>query len=376
MQQKKSIVVIGASRQTLTMVARLKKRWKDEVEIYLIHHHSFWLDETMAKEIISGTYGLNDIRIDLPPYLERLNCHFILDHVASLLIHQKKVLTDSGRLIQYDIIIFGDHEFQETFSEELPLFGHYFIKPSYIALEIKNEIETLIELNQKDPLGFVILGGGHEGVTYALQLEALLRKRQQMTNCKITIVEAKNRLLPHLAPAASAVAKRFCQMSNIEVLTETHVEHIQTNRIVLTKGQTRSFDLVVRTYHEGVKTLFEKAGLMTDDQGRVLTNAAFQVEMQPNMFAIGNCGCIDSKWTYHINPKLQMQIVLENISAVLNKKKLKKYQLNQRAVTALPLGKDYGLLVTGKKVFYGKWCLRLMHWQNQKSFKQIKKLAG
>lgn len=375
MGSPKQLLFVGASRQTLGLMRRLKQRLKDQVNCCLIHHHSFWIDEIQARAIIGGQLGLNDIRVDLTAYVQAVNGQLITDQVTSLLPRQQKIMTAAGRLIYYDAVVFDENFYGQGSGQDVPAFGHFYIRPSYDILEIKNEIETLIETVDNDKLKFLVLGGGETGVTYALHLESLLRTRLGPKGWSIAIIEEQSCLLPKLTQAASTLAARFCKMSDIQLILDTKVEHVQSHRVVLSKGKTRFFDLAIRTYPDFESKLFYKSDVPTDNLGRILVNTGFQATSHEEIFALGDTGRLESDWQPVISYQRQERVVEKNLIAVINGKPIKHYPLFKPISRLLPLGGNYGMLVRGKRVIYGRWCLNLINWYYGRTVKKLQTVA-
>lgn len=360
--------MIGASTGTLSLVQRLHEKWPGTLEITVLNSQPFWFHEFMALEALSGTYGLRDIKVDLEPLLRAWKADFLQDKLASLLPSQQKVLTESGRLLSYDVLLFDAWPEVACPSPDIPVVGHYFLKPSYAVLEIVNELETLLELEQPGKIEIVILGGSATGVVAALQLEAWLRTRRHPHTWSITMIEERSRLLPHWPEQAAEITARFCRMGGISVLTDSAVEHVQSNRVVMNQGRTVPFDLAVRTYPECERWVFEKMSLPTDDDGRVRTNAMDQVEGFPAIFSMGESSHGSTHWP--VSGSKDIKLVARNLMAFLEGQKLRPRPRKKPAAQMLPLDKVFAMIVRGKKAIYGRWCLKMLHWQQQRAMKK------
>ncbi len=365
MATRKKLIVMGASQGTLKLVQRLQRKWPGLLEITLLNSQSFWLNEHMALEALSGTYGLKDIRVDLAPLLETWQANFLQDKLASVLPSQQKLLTENGRLLSYDALLFDAWPEASCPNPDIPVIGHYFLKPSYAVLEIKNELETLLELEHPGTIEIVILGGGAAGVVAALQLEAWLSTRRHPRSWSLTIIEARSRLLPRWPDQAAQIAVRFCRMGNITVMTDSVVEHVQSNRVVLNQGHTLPFDLAIRTYPECERWVFEKMNLPTNAAGRLLTNAFNQVGSYPAIFSMGE----SSHRAAHVagQGSAVIKATARNIVAFLNGGQLRPVPVKRPALRLLPLDRVFAMLVRGQMAIYGRWCLKFLNWQ-QKQF--------
>lgn len=363
----KMVLLVGGGHASLPVLLQARAFGRLGATVTLVSPDPYWYYSGMAAEVLSGYYGLNDFRVDVRGLAEKYGVEFIHDEVVSLLPDHRKMITATGRTLAYEFAAFTLGARPLDYEGEVPADGTFTLHPSRNVIEIRNEVETLLELETERAVCVVVAGGGAAGVEAALNLAALFSQRLPAKGWKITLVEAKSRVLPGYPKKASLLAGRSLAAAGVQLLTGREIQHIQSGRVVLEKGEMLDFDLAVVALGNRVLDLFNQAGLLTDESGALLVERTLQVRDYPEIFAAGDCARLWGLGLPHSGEHARQQgkLLARNLLAVLQGKPLKTYP-QQRAVSSLlSLGPRAALWIRGGRVRHGKWVAACKHWRNR-----------
>lgn len=370
MKEPKTILLAGAGAANLEVMIRARDLVRAGARLLLVSADTHWYSPQMAAEVMSGDYGLKDFRLDLADFARRMGVEFLHDEITSLLPKQKKVLTAAGRLLSYDAAAFALGSLALEKDRDVPPEGSFPVRPVRNVLEIRNEVETLLELFPQKPLDVVVLGGGPCGVEYALNTAALLHERRRPRTepgWSLILMEREARVLPGLPEAASRIAARSLALHDVQVRTHAEVLHVQSRRVVLEYGETLDFDIAIVATGRRVAELFSRAQLATDEAGAVYIEHTLAVTDAKDVFATGEC-C--RYWHEPAEPQAQGPLLARNLLAWLQGQPLKSGK-TRRAWQCLSLGPDSALAVKGRRVLHGAWLRKYKRWHEQRAIRRL-----
>lgn len=356
----KRILLIGAGHAHLHVLQRARPLIRAGARITLISPEPNWFFSNMAAEVLSGHYGLKDFRVDVPSLCARAGVEWQADEVVTLLPEQKRVLTAAGETRDYDLASFAIGSLPAFREGDIPVEGSFALLPVHAILEVRNEIETLLELEPDLSPKVLVLGGGPIGVEVALNFAALLAERAPAPGWTVTLIERRPVVLPDWGASASRAAARALDQSGVRVRTATEVQHVQTGRVVLDLGETLDFDLAVVAMGNRVPELFGRANLLTDEAGALLVDRTLRCRERPELFAAGDCahlvGANLPRTAQHA--MAQGPVLAHNLLAVLRGAPLRPYVPGSER-RWLSLGPRAALWVRGGRAWHGPWVLAL-----------------
>ncbi|MBN1595012.1 FAD-dependent oxidoreductase [candidate division FCPU426 bacterium] len=372
--REKKVLLVGAGLANLYVLTHAQRFHCLQAAITLVDVNPFWLFSNMATEVAGGFYGLKDFHLDLRLLAKQHGAAFIQDEVVSLLPQQRKVMTKAGRLLEYDVVAFACGSLASTPKEDVPAEGVYPVKPVKNVLQIRNEIETCLELFPEKVLEVAVLGGGATGVEYALNISELLAERHLPQGWTCTLIEAKPGILPGFPKAAAAAAEKMLRVNDVKLRTGVKIQHIQSHRVVLEYGETLAFDLAVVALGERVADLFLQAGLGTDELGALRVEPTLQSGSYPEIFAGGNCARVKGGPAARTTQSTWQQapVLLHNLLAALADKKQRRAFRPRKNRRFISLGKTNALLVDGPFVWQGPWVLQWKRWRDRRLMRRIR----
>lgn len=374
--EPKKILLIGAGHANLQVVIRAGALARAGAQLTLISPEPFWYFPNMAGEALSGHYALADFRVDLRALADRHDVAFIPDEVISLLPAQRKVLTLMGRVLEYDYAVFNIGSQPAVPEGDVPVDGNFTLTPIRNIIEIRNEVETLLEVEPDKPLQAMVLGGGPAGVEVAANLAFLLGQRAPAAGWSVMLLEAKARLLPGFSKAASRRAAAYLCRAGVQIRTEAEIQHVQSGRVVLDKGETLHFDLAVTATGNRISDLFLQANLLTDEAGALLVERTLRLRDHPEIFAAGDCARL---WGLGLSrcgahAAAQGPVLARNLLAVLRRRSLQAYGGSHRPLL-LSLGPRDALWVAGRRARYGRWVLAWKRWRDRRWIGRLQRAA-
>lgn len=369
----KEILLAGAGHANLEVLAHSRSLLKTHGgRLTLLDRNPNWFFPNFTADVLGGHYGLQDFRIDLRELCQRQGVQFIQDEVVSLLLQQKKLLTRSGRMLDFDLLSLALGSVPQELERDVPAEGSFPVIPVYKVLEIRNEIETFLELFPQRRMEVAVLGAGPAGVEYSLNLAQLLAQRAPEAGWKLTLVEGSGRLLPGLSQTAGRLVRRVLLAHDVTVRLGAAVQHVQSNRLVLERGETVPFDLAVVATGSRCDELLGRSGLATDERGALWVDRTLQAEGHPGVFATGDCAAVRGLRNLRTGAaaRAQGQVLTANLLATLSGGRLRRFQGPYRGCQLISLGQDEALLTLPHAALAGRWVLELKRWLDRRFRRQ------
>jgi len=356
-------LLVGAGWANLHVLSRAPLLKRAGAELVLVSPEPFRYYSAMASEVLSGRYGLNDFRIDVRALAHACGAQFIPEEVVSLMPARKKVLTSNGRVLAYDLAAFAVGSLPALPQEDVPAEGSFTVQPVRQVIEIRNEIETLFELQAERALSVVVLGGGPSGVEYALNLASLLKERNPEVGWRVQLFEAEPRVLPSWPAHLSRRVQDHLQRGGVQTRCGANVLHVQSGRVVLDQGETVDYDLAVVALGTRIPKFFAQAGMLTDERNSLLVEATLSVRDYPEIFATGDCARVLGKDFPRGGGQALRQgpVLLRNLLARLAGAPLRTYHPLPSPLQILSLGPERAVAVKGGRFWLGRCPLQWKH---------------
>lgn len=357
----RDILLVGAGHAHLEVLRRSGPLRARGGRITLLDRNPYWFFPNFAADVLGGHYGLKEFQVDLHDLCRRWGAAFIQDEAMSLLPQQKKLLTRSGRMLDYDLLSLALGSVPQELERDIPAEGSFPVFPVYKVLEIRNEIETFLELFPQRQLEIAVVGAGPSGVEYSLNIAQLLALRAPEAGWRLTLLEGRGRLLPTLSPAAGRLAGRVLVAHDVSVRVNAAVQHVQSNRLVLERGETVPFDLAVVATGGRCDELIAKSGLATDERGALRVDRTLQADGHAGVFAAGDCAAVRGTRSLRTGALARAQgpVLAANLLASLGGGRRRRFQGPWRGCLLISLGQDEALLSLPHTALAGRWALRL-----------------
>ena len=160
-------------------------------------------------------------------------------------------------------------------------------------LELADSAESLDE--RRALLHFVVVGGNFTGVELAGEFQYFLRQAARLyrnlspDDCRVTLIEITDRILPALDRELADYARQRLEGLGVRILLGCSVKSVFTGSAELSDGHTLQAHSVIWAAGVAPNPLISKLGLPLDDLGYIVCERDLRVRGFQNIWAIGDC---------------------------------------------------------------------------------------
>ena len=174
------------------------------------------------------------------------------------------------------------------------------------AIALRNRVLSLLEIAETVPdaetraefLTFVFVGAGYAGLEGLAELQDFmsdvidLYPRCRVQGMRWILVEAKERVMPEVAPKLAHFAERELQGRGIEIRTNTTVEEVSDRWVRLKGGEIVPTRTVAWTAGVKANPVVARLGLPLTEGGRLDVDRTMRVRDHQNVWAIGDAAAV------------------------------------------------------------------------------------
>ena len=334
------VVVVGSGFGGVKTALELSKRQIGKITLitdksYFLHHATLYATAT-GKSTEGSVIPLNVIFANHP------NVKIIEDTITGIDPH-RKLITSKKKDYHYDKLVLALGSVTSFFGIPGMKENAFGISTLEDVREFQDHIHEEVVQNKLDKEFFVI-GGGQTGVELASALQEYLASlkslyRLKNTASRVTIVEAKKRILPHMSRSASEVVTKRLKKQGIRILVKHKVNSLDDDTIMI---EGRTYPTKTAVWASGVinNPFFKtNAGYFhLGDDGRVHVNP--YLEALDDVYVIGDNNTVPHSgkaW-----PALkQATHVAKNIARLATKRSQKPFHPHSVPV-GVPIGTRWG----------------------------------
>ncbi|MFI5004342.1 MAG: NAD(P)/FAD-dependent oxidoreductase [Solirubrobacterales bacterium] len=174
------------------------------------------------------------------------------------------------------------------------------------AIALRNRVIWMLEAAETihDPqaraeyLTFVFVGAGYAGVEGLAELQDFmsdvidLYPRCRVQGMRWVLVEARERVMPEVAPSLAAFAERELRGRGIEIRTGTTIAEVSERSVRLSDGEPIGARTVVWTAGVRPHPVVARLGLPLSEAGRIEVDRTMRVRGRRNVWAIGDAAAV------------------------------------------------------------------------------------
>lgn len=338
------VVVVGGGFGGVKAALELSKRQIGKIT--LISDHSYFLHHATLYATATGQSTEESV---IPLHLifaKHPNVEIVEDKIASF-DPNRKLISSKNKDYHYDKLVLALGSVTTFFGNKSLEEHAYGIKTLDEVTKFHEHIHEEVVHQQLDKEYFVI-GGGLTGVEMASALNNYLHKlktlyRLPLVQPKVTLIEAKPRLLPSMSETASKKAHAELKKQGVRLLVNHRVDSLTTGKITV-EGKLYETTTAIWTSGTANNPFFKKNGGYFDlaKDGRVNVNP--YLEALDDVYVIGDNTTIQTHgmaW-----PALrQAKHVAKNITRAATKRPQLRYR-----TTSVPIG-----VPVGEKWGYVEW---------------------
>jgi NADH dehydrogenase len=337
------VLILGGGFAGLAAALQLRP---DRHEVTLVDRRRAFEFLPNIHELLSGVKTPELLGLPLDRNLRRAGHRFLRDTATEIDPVEQTVATRRRPAIGYDALIVALGGVNATRGVPGVVEHAFPFKSVEQCDRIGRRLKRLAA--RRKPARVVIVGGGLEGV------EALgeILRRHRGSGLHVTLVEARERLIPEAPAALDAHVRRLCMPYEVDFDMECPVQSIEPDSVVLHDGRSLPSDLTIWTGGPAPPELLAECGLAPCGAWAPV-DVTLQSKGHPEIFVIGDAGELPkplSKQAYHA---LDMgSCAARNAERLLAGRKLESFRPSGKP-TLISFGDLTCFLVAGKRVFAG-----------------------
>jgi NADH dehydrogenase len=276
--------------------------------VTLVNDVNFLLFTPLLPGAAAGTLEPRHVVVPLREQLKTTDLW--LGRVSGASPERNELIVDSldGRRheLHYDQLIVA----LGSVSRTLPIPGlveHAFgFKTLSEAIALRNRVLSLLEIaetvhdaeTRAEYLTFVFVGAGYAGLEGLAELQDFmsdvidLYPRCRVQGMRWILVEARERVMPEVAPPLAAFAERELRGRGIEIRTSTTIEALTERSVILKGGEVVPTRTLVWTAGVKPHPVVAQLGVPLTDGGRIDVDATMRVRGRDNVWAIGDAAAV------------------------------------------------------------------------------------
>ncbi|MEP0203081.1 MAG: FAD-dependent oxidoreductase [Halioglobus sp.] len=247
-----SVLILGGGFAGLSCASRLSSK---RFDVCLVDQKSYFEFLPNIHEILSGVKTADDVRLGLDLQMSALGHNFVQGSIQDIATDTKEVNLHNGTVLEYDylVIALGAVDAQ---------YGVEGIDANAISFKTAQQCEAIFaQLNELERSSKTarasIIGAGITGIE---ALGEMLRKGKVL-NTTITLVEARDRLLPQNSDSLDTYIRQLCGEYPVEFRCNETVKRIRKKSVLLSTGESIPSDLTIWTGGPAPSPLLAQAGL-------------------------------------------------------------------------------------------------------------------
>ena len=289
---RKRVVILGGGFAGLAAALELRA---ERHEVTLVDRGRWFEFLPNIHELLSGVTSPELLRLPLERNVSRAGHRFVRDTVTAIDPEARRVTLRRRAALPYDALIVAFGGVDAT--RGVPgVEEHAFPFKSVEQCDRIGRRLTRLAARRK-PARVVIVGGGLEGV------EALgeILRRHRDSGLHVTVVEARDRLLPETPPALDRHIRALCEPYRVAFAMEAPVERIGPAAVTLAGGRSLPSDCTIWTGGPAPPALLAESGLAPRGAWAPV-DLSLQSKGHPEVFVVGDAAELPtplSKQGYH-----------------------------------------------------------------------------
>lgn len=313
-------MIVGGGAGGLELATRMGDRFRKSsgVEVVLVDRSSTHLWKPLLHEVAAGSMDANASQLE---YVAQARWHRFQFQQGALtgLDRERKRITVSQvddeegaqilpeREIPYDTLVLAIGSVTNYFGtpgaekfaialDNVSEAEHFRRKLLAACMRAQHVAEGTVA-RPAHVVDIVIIGAGATGVELAAELRNTaqvlgaygLHHLDPQRDIRITLVEAGPRILGPLPDRVAQETARMLEGLNIGMLTAERVTEVQSGAVLTASGKRLDADLTVWAAGIRVPAILAELGLPVNKMGQVIVSQTLQTEIDPDIFAFGDC---------------------------------------------------------------------------------------
>lgn len=391
---KTRIVVVGAGYAGVFGTKHLSKKLKkhEDVEITLIDRHTYQTMMTELHEVAGGRVEPEAIQYDLQRlFSRRKNVKLVTDNVTNIDKDNKVVITEHGEY-PFDYLMLGMGGEPNDFGTPGVKEHGFTLWSMEDAIRLRHHIENTVAKAAVEPdeqvrrsmLTFVVCGSGFTGIEMVgelIDMREPIAKKHKISPDEITlkVVEAAPTILNMLDRNDAAIAERFLNKKEVEIIKSSPIVEVGATDITLKDGSKIPTHTLIWTAGVQGNSDAKEFDMETGRANRLVANEYLQAKgyEDKGIYVVGDLVYYEE---FENTPTPQIvqaaegtgQYAATNIVAEINGTEKKAYKGNYQGFM-VSIGSKYGVACLFEKIHLSGFLAIIMkHIVNLKYFFDIR----
>lgn len=351
LQSSKRLALIGGGHAHLFVLEHLAHHPRPDLDIVFVTPSRFQMYSGMLPGWMSGSYRLEDCRIDLKLLAARAGVRLVEMAITHIDAMRQCVALSDGRTLGYDLASLDTGS--ETDLRWLADLEAKLLPVKPIADFQGAWPELLKSAVENGPFTIAIVGGGAAGVEIALNARRAFAPHR--ANVAMTLIAGESGLLPGHSSTARRCASRWLEEADVEVIFERAVG--VKDGVLLSSGHLRRADRVIAATGPRAPAWLAVSNLQLDEHGYVRTDAFNRSLSHANVFAAGDICARDNSAVPRsgVHAVRAGPILAHNLLATVCGQSLRQFRPRRRVLHILADGDRRAVLSFGPLGLSGRW---------------------
>ena len=365
----RQVLLAGGGHAHLFVITHAHEFRAAGVDLSLVDPGMLWYSG-MATGMLSGIYSPVQDRVDLHALCEKNGVTFHQDKVAALNTQAKKVHTEAGRTLPYNVLSMDIGSMVDTSRIRDPEGVAWTVKPIPALLELQAGLRKYAA--DARSCSIAVIGGGPTGAEIAANIKAYCARTGGDSD--VTLLHGGDRLIPGFPKAAATKLTGLLGERGISVQTRTRIEELKRNgdRIAVrnTEGQEHVFDEVVLA--TGLVSSPTVAALGLGDNG-IPVNNRLAALADDAIFGAGDCISFVAKELPKVGVfGVKEAPILKNnlLTAAALAGDFQEYEPQKKFLIILNMGDGTGLAIRGNWHWHGKLAFKVKNFIDTRFMKK------
>lgn len=345
----KKLVLIGGGHSHAIALREWGKKKITGIKVILISNVKKTPYSGMLPGLIAGYYDYETTHIDLEKLTKFAEVQLIIDQVIDIQPELKKVICQSGRIIDFDVLAIDIGSTPKKTAIKGADLYTIPAKPVPYLIKKWQEIVQNCQSQPDSPLTINIIGGGAGGVELALNMHQRLTNILKPEILTINLIHRGARILSHQNKWVSHQLTQILNQRKINLYLRTEIKAVTATEVITKSGKKITSDYSFLVTQAQAPLWLQNNQIITDENGFILVQDSLQTINYDNIFATGDIATMIN----YPRPKAgvfavkQGKPLLQNICKYLSNKPLKKYKPQQKYLNIIGTGNKKAIAIWG-----------------------------